>query len=107
MFRLIILFFLLISTPLFSQNKEKNISINVFPNPANEYINLKINNDTSVDDYDYSIHSLIGNEMSFIEEKLSDKELRFNLNYFKKGYYFILLDSKKENRRRIIKFSKN
>ena len=48
MFRLIILFFLLISTPLFSQNKEKNISINVFPNPANEYINLKINNDTSV-----------------------------------------------------------
>ena len=107
MFRLIILFFLLISTPLFSQNKEKNISINVFPNPANEYINLKINNDTSVDDYDYSIHSLIGNEMSFIEERLSDKELRFNLNSFNKGYYFILLDSKKENKRRIIKFSKN
>ena len=50
-------------------------------NPNKFHINLKINNDTSVDDYDYSIHSLIGNEMSFIEERLSDKELRFILDF--------------------------
>ncbi len=107
MFRFIILFILLILTPIFSQEKEKNISIYVFPNPASEYINLKINNDTSIDDYDYSIHSLIGNKMAFIEERISGTELRFDINNFNNGYYFILLDSKKENKRRIIKFSKN
>ena len=68
MFRYIILFFLLIfSYTSYSQNNEKNISIDLYPNPANEYINLKFeNNRITDDDYDYSIHSqLIGNEMLF------------------------------------------
>ena len=74
--------------------------------PANEFINLKIDNN-SIDDYNFSIHSLIGNQMDFQQEKISDNEMRFVINSFNSGYYFILIDFKNENRRRIIKFSKN
>jgi hypothetical protein len=45
--------------------------------------------------------------MDFQQEKISDNEMRFVINSFNSGYYFILIDFKNENRRRIIKFSKN
>ena len=44
--------------------KDKDMTFSIFPNPANEFINLKIDNN-SIDDYNFSIHSLIGNQMDF------------------------------------------
>ena len=107
MIRVLVFLFFLISSPVFSQEKEKDMSYSIFPNPANEFINLKINNNTTVNDYNFSIHSLIGNEMDFRQEKISENELRFDLNNFNKGYYFVLVDFKNDNRRKILKFSKN
>ena len=105
MIRTILFLFTIISNPLFSQEKDKDMTYSIFPNPANEFINLKIDNN-SIDDYNFSIHSLIGNQMDFQQEKISDNEMRFVINSFNSGYYFILIDFKNENRRRIIKFSK-
>lgn len=107
MIRKLIFLFFFITSPIFSQEKDNNIFYSLFPIPANEFINLKINNNTSINDYNFSIHSLIGNEIDFRQEEISENELRFNLNNFNKGYYFILIDFKNENRRKIIKFSKN
>ena len=45
--------------------------------------------------------------MDFRQEKISENELRFDLNNFNKGYYFVLVDFKNDNRRKILKFSKN
>jgi len=106
MIRTILFLFTIISNPLFSQEKDKDMTYSIFPNPANEFINLKIDNN-SINDYNFSIHSLIGNQMDFQQEKISDNEMRFVINSFNSGYYFILIDFKNENRRRIIKFSKN
>lgn len=107
MIRALIFLFFFITSPIFSQEKDKNISYSIFPNPAYEFVNLKINNNTTVNDYNFSIHSLIGNEMDFRQEKISENELRFDLNNFNNGYYFLLIDFKKSNGRKIIKFSKN
>ena len=106
MIRKTLFLFIIILNPLFSQEKNKDMIYSIFPNPANEFINLKIDNN-SIDDYNFSIHSLIGNQMDFQQEKISDNEMRFVINSFNSGYYFILIDFKNENRRRIIKFSKN
>ena len=107
MIRVLVFLFFLISSPVFSQENEKDMSYSIFPNPANEFINLKINNNTTINDYNFFIHSLIGNEMDFRQEKISENELRFDLNNFNKGYYFVLVDFKNDNRRKILKFSKN
>ena len=102
MIRRILFLFIIISNPLFSQEKDKDMTYSIFPNPANEFINLKIDNN-SIDDYNFSIHSLIGNQMDFQQEKISDNEMRFVINSFNSGYYFILIDFKNENRNNAIK----
>ena len=63
--RLLIFVLFLISTPVFSQEINEKRSIELYPNPASEFINLKLNSNFKIDDYDLSIHSLIGNQMNF------------------------------------------
>jgi len=105
--RLLIFILFLISTPVFSQETNEKRSIELYPNPASEYINLKLNENFKIDDYDLSIHSLIGNQMNFNKEIISDNELRIFLEEFNNGYYFLILDNTILDKREIIKFSKN
>ncbi|MBV20054.1 MAG: hypothetical protein CL870_03035 [Cytophagia bacterium] len=93
--------------PVFSQEINEKISVELYPNPASEYINLKIDINFKLEDYDLSIHSLIGNQMNFNKEIISDNELRIFLDEFNNGYYFLILDNIILDKRKIIKFSKN
>jgi hypothetical protein len=95
------------SMPVFSQEIKEKISVELYPNPASEYINLKIDINFKLEDYDLSIHSLIGNQMNFNKEIISDNELRIFLDEFNNGYYFLILDNIILDKRKIIKFSKN
>jgi|TARA_B100000902_G_C26961851_1_gene740924 hypothetical protein len=95
------------SMPVFSQEIYEKISVELYPNPASEYINLKIDINFKLEDYDLSIHSLIGNQMNFNKEIISDNELRIFLDEFNNGYYFLILDNIILDKRKIIKFSKN
>jgi hypothetical protein len=95
------------SMPVFSQEINEKISVELYPNPASEYINLKIDINFKLEDYDLSIHSLIGNQMNFNKEIISDNELRIFLDEFNNGYYFLILDNIILDKRKIIKFSKN
>jgi len=95
------------SIPVFSQEINEKRSIELYPNPASEYINLKFNANFRFDDYELSIHSLIGNQMNFNKEILSDNEVRIFLDEFNNGYYFLILDNTIIDKRKIIKFSKN
>ena len=80
--RLLIFILFLISTPVFSQETNEKRSIELYPNPSSEYINLKLNANFKIDDYDLSIHSLIGNQMNFNKEIISDNELRIFIEEF-------------------------
>ena len=105
--KLLIFVFLFMSMPVFSQEINEKISVELYPNPASEYINLKIDINFKLEDYDLSIHSLIGNQMNFNKEIISDHELRIFLDEFNNGYYFLILDNIILDKRKIIKFSKN
>jgi len=105
--KLLIFVFLFMSMPVFSQEINEKISVELYPNPASEYINLKIDINFKLEDYDLSIHSLIGNQMNFNKEIISDNELRIFLDEFNNGYYFLILDNIILDKRKIIKFSKN
>ena len=105
--KLLIFVFLFMSMPVFSQEIKEKISVELYPNPASEYINLKIDINFKLEDYDLSIHSLIGNQMNFNKEIISDNELRIFLDEFNNGYYFLILDNIILDKRKIIKFSKN
>ena len=63
-----------------SQENSERFKIDLYPNPATEYINLKLTSDIEIEDLDFSIHSLIGNEMPIAKENISDDEIRFNIN---------------------------
>ncbi len=99
-------FILNINLNLTQENSER-IKIDLYPNPATEYINLKLTSDIEIEDLDFSIHSLIGNEMPIAKENISDDEIRFNLNNYNKGFYFLFISNQDSNNRKILKFSKN
>ncbi len=106
MFKVFILALLLnLFTDIF-QERNDIYNVEIYPNPASEYINLKINTDIEIDNIQFSIYSLIGNEMTLDMEKISEKEIRFNLNNYNTGYYFLSINNQKDNSK-ILKFSKN
>ena len=88
------------------QERNDIYNAEIYPNPASEYINLKINSDLEIDNIQFSIYTLIGNEMSLDMEKISEKEIRFNLNNYNTGYYFLSVRNQKDNKSKILKFSK-
>ena len=90
-----------------SQENSERFKIDLYPNPATEYINLKLTSDIEIEDLDFSIHSLIGNEMPITKENISDDEIRFNINNYNKGFYFLFISKQDSNNRKILKFSKN
>ena len=90
-----------------SQENSERFKIDLYPNPATEYINLKLNSDIEIQNLDFSIHSLIGNEMPIAKENISDDEIRFNINNYNKGFYFLFISNQDSNNRKILKFSKN
>ena len=88
------------------QERNDIYNAEIYPNPASEDINLKINSDLEIDNIQFSIYTLIGNEMSLDMEKISEKEIRFNLNNYNTGYYFLSVRNQKDNKSKILKFSK-
>ena len=104
--KLIFLFFVFISFNSYSQDIKK-ISINLYPNPATDYIIVKFENNINVDDFDFKIHSLIGNQLNFNSEKIYDFELRVDIQNLSKGVFFLIINERNDRNRKIVKFLKN
>lgn len=103
----ILILFTFFSYNLFSQDLVKGINIDLYPNPATDYITLKLQDKLNIDDFDFKIHSLIGNQLNFDSERVSDIELKINLKNISKGVFFIIINEKKDRKRKILKFLKN
>ncbi len=107
MIKVFIVSLLLNLFPNIFQERNDLYNAEIYPNPASEYINLKINSDIDIDNIQFSIFTLIGNEMTLDMEKISEREIRFNLNNYNTGYYFLSVRNKRDNKSKILKFSKN
>ena len=102
------LIFMIFSYTSYSQNDDKRgLLIDLYPNPSTQYINIKFENNRITDDFLFSIHSLIGNRVDFISEKIDDSQIRINIENFDRGFFFLIVDDKKTSRRKIVKFLKN
>ena len=102
------LVFMIFSYTSYSQNDDnRGLLIDLYPNPSTQYINIKFENNRIIDDFLISIHSLIGNRVEFISEKIDDSQIRINIENFDRGFFFLMVDDKITSRRKIIKFLKN
>ncbi len=100
------IFFLTISNVSFSQKKEINKYFDVYPNPATDYLNIKFDDKSNIDNKSFSIHSLIGNQVNITIEKSPDNTIRISLQDLNPGFYFLSLTDNLTERREIVKFLK-
>lgn len=69
---------------------DKANRIDVYPNPATEYIIVQISNN-NLQDVKFEIRSLLGTEMIVVPEDLGNGKYRFAVKEFSAGYYFMIV----------------
>lgn len=69
---------------------DKANRIDIYPNPAQEYLIVQITN-SSVQDLKFEIRSLLGQEMIVVPEDLGNGKYRFPVKDFAVGYYFVIV----------------
>ncbi|WP_296618711.1 T9SS type A sorting domain-containing protein [Marivirga sp.] len=69
----------------------------VYPNPAEDYIYLKINDQKLSSDIQIEVMSIIGNKMNISSEKIKSGLYKINLTNIPSGHYYVMLtlDSEK------------
>ncbi|MFY0607987.1 MAG: T9SS type A sorting domain-containing protein [Cyclobacteriaceae bacterium] len=71
--------------PLTSTNK-----IEIYPNPAVEYIIVEIDNST-LTNTEFEMHSIIGTEIKITPEEMGNGRFRVNVKDYATGYYFLVV----------------
>jgi hypothetical protein len=66
------------------------INIDVYPNPAEDYIYVKMDNKSS-EDVTLSVMSFIGNKMNTSSEKINNGLYKLNIRNIPSGHYYVLL----------------
>ena len=69
---------------------DKANRIDVYPNPAQEFLIVQITN-SNVQDLKFEIRSLLGQEMIVVPEDLGNGKYRFPVKDFAVGYYFVIV----------------
>ncbi len=70
----------------------KTYTLNAFPIPANDIINIPIPNGS--DEFDYFVFSLKGQQLDNGHIKADKDYLSINVNHYSKGYYLVVLRAK-------------
>ena len=76
-----------------SINDHNNIKLTVYPNPASNYISLKLPNKFTATAYIYDIN---GRQVASQALENSD-HVKFGINNLSKGYYFVKLQNGNTN----------
>jgi hypothetical protein len=80
-------------------------SVQVFPNPADEFIHIKSEQFHSAD-VKLTLHNIIGNEIPSETEVVDEHELRIRVKDFTTGYYLIAVRDEKRKMTATVKFLK-
>lgn len=71
------------STSLETENR-----IEIYPNPAVEYINIEIK-ESKLTNTRIVLHNIIGNEIEIVPEKINDNKYRVDVKNLSPGYYLL------------------
>lgn len=74
-------------------NKENN-SINIFPNPAQNYISVQLKNDNS-SELNFYLKDITGKTV--LSRKFTNTEFQLNVSGIESGIYFVCIETKKGN----------
>ena len=88
-----------------SAERDLNESVHIFPNPAVEYVHVKVDH-LPASQITLSIHNILGNEMNIETEVVDEHELRVRVKEFATGYYFVAIKDADSNFRKSFKFLK-
>ncbi len=80
-------------------------SIQIFPNPAVDYVSVKLDN-PDIRKSKIALHNIIGSPMEFESEVIDDHELRIRVKDFPTGYYFLSVRDEHSQSRGTFKFLK-
>ncbi|MEM8895629.1 MAG: T9SS type A sorting domain-containing protein [Bacteroidota bacterium] len=79
--------------------------IEVYPNPAVEFVIIEIQNSDLVDTQ-FEMHSLIGNEVTIEPEEIGYNLYRIPVKHFSTGYYFLVVKDEISRYKKAFKFLK-
>jgi len=80
-------------------------SVNIFPNPAVEYLNVKFENPIAKK-AKLTVHNVIGNAVDVEAEAIDEFEIRLKVKDLPVGYYMLAVRDEESNSRSTIKFLK-
>lgn len=90
---------------LMAKNKSATVKVEVFPNPATNYLTVDLSK-LSLDDPKIEIRNIIGSKMTFRSEDLGDKKQRLDVQDYPPGYYLVLVRDDKTKFQQTVRFSK-
>jgi len=79
--------------------------IEIFPNPAVEYIYIKINN-SELENVEMELFNIIGNSLSFDLEEIEKNSYRIKVEDFPPGYYLLMIKDPIQRFNQAFKFHK-
>ncbi len=82
----------------------KKLSIEAYPNPAEDHIFIKLDNQNS-DNAEIEVMSFIGNKMNTSVDKIGSGFYKLNLRNIPSGHYYVLVTNGEQ--KQIKKFLKN
>lgn len=80
--------------------------IEIYPNPAVEYVVVQINNST-LENAEFELHSLIGNEIKIDAENLGNGRYKIPVKNYATGYYFVVVKDEATRFKKAFRFLKN
>jgi hypothetical protein len=91
--------------PGISPERDPIKSVHIFPNPATEFLHVKVDEFTA-DKVKLTLHSIIGNQMEIESEVVSEHELRVRVKDLASGYYLLAVKDGESKFRGTYKFLK-
>jgi hypothetical protein len=80
-------------------------SVHIYPNPAVDYINIRMES-VSSQDIHLSVHNIIGNIMAVESEIVDEHEIRVKVKDLSTGYYLIAIKDNSDRFQGTYKFLK-
>jgi len=91
---------------VFAEAIEASNKLELYPNPAVDYLIIQINNSTLLN-AEFELHSIIGNEIDIQTDDLGGGRYRIPVKELASGYYFIVIKDEISRYKKARKFLKN
>ena len=102
LFTTIIVLFL-VSSNIYAQEKKIELKLDLYPNPATDFVIIE-SNSNNINDFDFQLHSIIGNKVNVSKDIISNRKIRFSVKEISNGYYFIIVANENSKYKKALRF---